>query len=209
MRYLNMCGLAAVAAIVLAAIIGTGTASATVLCSTTNNPCPAGQGWSTGTFIDFGIPSGQKVKLADTAGGELESCSESTLKGTIGNAGSSTGTPTLKEVVITIGKCPFVIELHTGALEFHNPIGSSNAIVTADKTTELTINTVFFGSCIYGATSGTTIGALNEGKPATLTLNAVLEKFSGSGFACPETSNWTSNYTLTSPSGTTLSVSSS
>jgi hypothetical protein len=209
MRYLKALALAAVAAGALMAFIGAGTASATVLCSTTKNPCPAGQGWSTGTFIDFGIPSGQKIKVADTEGGELDGCSESTLKGTIGNAGSSTGTPTFKDIVITIGKCPFVIEFHTGALEFHNPIGSSNGFATADGTTELTINTVLFGSCVYGATSGTTIGALNEGKPATLTLNAVLEKFSGSNFACPETSNWTGTYTLTSPSNTTLSVSSS
>jgi len=92
--------------------------------------------------------------------------------------------------------------------EVHKIAGTSNGTVTSEGTTEITINTIFFGRCIHGGTSGTSVGDITEGNPAVLHTNAVSEKFSGSNLACPATGKLTATLTLTSPSNTTLSVSS-
>lgn len=217
MKYAKMLALAAVAAGALMAFIGAGTASATVLCSTTVTPCPVGQDWPAGTTIDFSAT--KTAKLVDTENGVLDECTTSTVHGTLTKTGGSKSTETPTGTItqgrkangqlegLTWESCSFPTKTLTAtALEIHQIAGTSNGTVTADGTFEVTINTVFFGSCIYGVTAGVDIGTLNEGKPATFTANAVAEKFSGSNFACPETSKWTGEYTLTAPSGTTLSV---
>ena len=213
MKYLRMFGLAAVLAATLAVIAGAGSASATVLCSTTADPCPAGQSWPVNTVLDFSIRSGGTQEwyiLTDTTGEELDTCSSSTVKGRITNAGSSTATVAGSVEELTWTSCTFPTKTVTKAgLEIHKIAGTSNGTVTSSGTFEVTINTIFFGSCIYGVTSGVDLGELTEGNPAIFHINAVAEKFSGSNLACPSTSKWTATYTLTSPSGTTLSVSSS
>jgi len=207
MKYLKMLGLAAVAAAALTAILGAGSASATVLCSTTVEPCPAGQKWPVGTTLDWSVPSGSSVRLVNTSGEELDTCSGSTLKWTITNSGSATTTVTGENEGTTWSSCTFPTNTLTlGKTEIHRIAGTHNGTVTADASTEVTINTVFFGSCIYGATSGASIYELKEGKAATKEVNAVVEKFSGSAFACPSTAKWTGTYVLTSPVNTTLSV---
>jgi len=215
MKYVRMLALAAVAAAALMAFVGAGTASATKLCSTTVDPCPAGQHWPVGTTLDF---SSTNTVLKETGGGELDKCSSSTVHGVTSTTGSSTEavkgnvTQTRKENGQLLGLswegCTFATKTLTATgLEVSSKVaGTSNGTVKATGTYEVTINTVLFGSCIYGVTGGKEIGTLNEGKPATFTAKAVAEKFSGSAFACPETSNWTGTYTLTTPATTTLSV---
>ena len=208
MRYLKMLGLAAVAAAALFAILGAGSASATVLCSTTAEPCPAGQKWPVGTTLDWSVPSGKQIALVDTEGGELDKCSTSTLQWTITNAGSATTTVTGENEGTTWGSCTFPTKTLTlGKTEIHKIAGTSNGTVTEEGTFEVTINTVFFGSCIYGATSGVSIYDLIEGVAAETRVNAVVERFSGSNFACPSTAKMTGDYVLTAPKNTTRSVS--
>jgi len=210
MRYLKMLGLAAVAAATLTAILGAGSAAATVLCSTTVDPCPAGQDWVAGTVLDFSVSSGAAITWDETGGERLNSCTTSTMKGKITNTGGSTGTVTGPVEETSWGSCTFPTKtLNKGALEVHKIAGTSNGTVTADGTFEVTINTIWYGSCIYGATSGVSLGDITEGNPAVFHLNAVVEKHTGSSLACPSTAKLLGTYTLTSPSGTTLSVSSS
>lgn len=210
MRYLKMLGLAAVAAAALTVILGANSASAAVLCSTTADPCPAGQTWPAGLTLDWSIPSGGSVLQTDTEGGTLDTCTTSTMNWVITNPGGSTSTVTGTDEETTFSGCTFPTKtLKLGKWEIHKIAGTSNGTVTSDEVTETTINTVFFGSCIYGVTPGTDLGTITEGKPAILHINAVTEKFTGSNFACPETDRWTATYTLTSPANTTLSVSSS
>ena len=229
MRYVKTLALAAVAAGALMAFIGAGTASASVICSTTADPCPNGQAWPNGTVIDFSLKSGTKAKLVTTENEVLDECSTSTVKGDITNTGSSTATVTGTITELTWGgPCTFpTVTLHKGCLEVHKIAGTSNGTVTSDpcdpvegkENTEVTINTFFFGSCIYGVAAGKSIGEITEGKyepkkegeptPPHFTANAVATKLSGSNFACPETSKWTATYVLTSPEKTTLSVSAS
>ena len=208
MKYAKMLALAAVAAGALMAFTGAGTASATVLCSTTADPCPAGQDWPVGKTFDFS--SVKFVALTNTSGEELDKCSASTWLGVITNTGGSTTTVTGDVTKLTWESCTFpTTTLTSSKLEVHKNVGTSSGTVTSEGLFEVTINTVFFGSCIYGATSGGDFGLLAEGKPGAFILNSVWERIFGSNFACPETAKMTGEYFLTSPPDTTLSVSSS
>jgi len=207
MKYAKMLALAAVAAGALMAFIGAGTASATVLCSTTAEPCPAGQNWAAGTTLDFSIPSGSSAKLTTTEGEAIDTCTTSTVKGKITNAGSATETVAGSVEELTWGSCTFPTNTITkGSLEVHKIAGTSDGTVTAGGTFEVTVNTIFFGSCIFKVEKGVDLGKLLEGKPATFEANAVATKVVGGG-VCPESALWSAKYTLTSPTNTTLSVS--
>lgn len=212
MKHLKMLALAAVAVGALLAFLGAGSASASVICSTTADPCPEGQAWTTGTVVDWSIPSGSSVKMVTTAGETLDTCTESTIKKEITNTGSSTATVTAKVTATTFGGCTFTTDtLRLGKTEIHKISGTSNGTVTSDEPTEVTINTVLFGSCIYTVPTGKSVGDVSEGSGtnSVFALNAVTEKVSGSGFACPTTDRTTGTYVLTTPSQTTLSVSAS
>jgi hypothetical protein len=214
MKHLKMLALAAVAAGALTAFIGAGTASATVLCSTTADPCPTGQKWPVNTPIDFSIPSGGSAVLVDTLGEELDTCTKSTVKGKITNAGSSTATTTGPVEELLWGSCTFpTATVLKGSLEVHKISGTSNGTVTADGTFQITIDPIFVEPCVYQVTAGTPLGELTEGNPAVFHANAVLEKKVYIDDTCsifmPDTAIWTATYTQTSPSSTTLSVSSS
>jgi len=217
MKYLKVLGLATVSAMVLAAILGAGTASATKLCSTTVDPCPAGQHWPSGTELDFSL-LGSSLETT-TEGEAFSTCTKSTIKGKTTTTGSSTETVKGNITSLTWEGCSFTTTTNKlGSLEVHKIAGTSNGTLTVGTISEETINTVFFGSCVYGITPGASIGDLTEGigqtattggNPAILHVNTVTHKLSGSNFACPETVKWTATYQLTSPLGTTLSVSAS
>lgn len=213
MKYLKMLALAAVAAGALMAFVGAGTASASKLCSAQEDPCSAAQTWPAGTEIDFSLVEKGSALLTTTEGETIETCSKSTVVGDITNAGSATETVTGKITKLLWEGCPFTTTTNSlGGLEIHNIAGTFNGTLTADtqggKIPEVTINTVFFGSCVYGITNGGSIGELTEGKGATAIFhaNAVAHKLSGSNIACPGTAKWTATYQLTSPSTTTLAV---
>jgi hypothetical protein len=210
MRYVKMLALAAVAVGAMMAFIGAGTASASKICSTAVNPCPAGQHWPKGIKIDFSLVPGGSALLVDTAGNKLNTCSKSTVEGETTNTGSATETVTGKITKLLWEGCEFPTTTNKlGGLEIHaiaEPAG--NGTLTADGITEVTINTIFFGSCVYGIANGVSIGDLTEGKGATAIFhaNAVAIRLAGSNFACPETARWTATYQLTSPSETTAYV---
>lgn len=208
MKHLKILGLAAVAVGALMAFIGAGTASATVLCSTTVDPCPTPQKWLFGTVHDWSIPAGNSVSSVDTNGNTLNTCKTSTIKGKQTTVGSETETVTVDIEEKTWGSCTFPSKtLKNAAYEIHRIAGTSNGTVTADGTTETTFSSIL-GDCIYGVTSGTSLGDITEGNPAMLHLNAVTEEFSHLA-ACPDTDKVTGTYVLTAPAGTTLSVQSS
>jgi hypothetical protein len=220
MRYAKKLALAAVAAGALMAFIGAGTASATVICSTTKDPCPKTQDWPAGTIIDYSLAKETSASLVNTAGESLDTCTESTFKGKLTTTGGNTSTPTGDIEELTWGKCTFpTVTLTKACFEIHQIAGQSNGTLTADKcegvhgtepSTNVTINTVLFGSCIYTVEAGKSIGDISEGigTNSTFHAEAVAKRVSGSAFACPETSKWTALYVLTVPNSTTLSVSS-
>lgn len=212
MKYVKMLALAAVAASALMAIVGAGSASASVLCSTNKSPCPVGQKWTAGQNIDFSLSTGTSAELKETnapdgEGKSLDTCKSSTVEGEITNVGSATETTTGKITALTWGTCTFpTTTTQKGKLEIHKIAGSSNGTLTSDEATKVTINTIFFGTCVYTVEAGKSIGDVTEGNPAVFHANAVAHKQEGSALACPTTSVWTATYTLTAPAGTTLSV---
>jgi hypothetical protein len=217
MKYLKMLALAAVAAGALMAFIGASTASAAVICSTTADPCPAGQKWPAETHIKFTAIGSLLLKETGASGNTLDTCTGGTVAGKLTNAGGAGVTATGPVETLTWSGCSLPTNtLVKGKLEVKKIAGTSNGTIVADGEFQVTINTVFFGSCIYGVTSGNSLGDLTEGKgqtateggePAIFHANAVAERFSGSNVVCPETSNWTGTYQLTEPVGTTASIS--
>jgi len=193
MKYIKMLGIAAVAAMGLMAFAGSASATELYNGATTVK---------SGTVLDFTLKSGTSALLTETGGSTLDTCTGSTVKGKVTNAGSSTTTVTGENTSITWTGCTFPTTTVTlGKLEAHHVTGTTNATLTADAEIGVTINTVFFGSCVYGVKNGTDLGLVTGGNPATFTANAVAVKLSGSAFACPETSKWQASYTSTEPAG--------
>lgn len=215
MKYVKMLALAAVAAGALMAFIGAGTASATVLCSTTVEVCPAAQQWPVNTVLDFSVPAGGSLALTDTSGNTLDTCTEGTVEGKLTNAGSSTTTVTgelstpLDGTGLTWGKCTFTTTTlsTSGKLEVHKIAGTSNGTVTSDSKYEVTINIGVFGSCVYGVEPGTSLGDITEGKGTGAIFHANASVIRIQNPLCPATAKWTGTYVLTAPTETTLSVS--
>lgn len=206
MKYLKMLGLAAIAAAALMAFAGAGTASATVLCSTTTSPCPEGQKYPAGTRIGFSLAAGTSLTWVN-GGNTLETCKEAVLKSDITNAGSGTSTVTSENKALSFNQCTFANGFtKLGGLEIHNISGTSNGTVTASGEVGWTFVNPLFGSCIYGWTTGGVVGTITEGKPATLDLNVGIVRLPGSSITCPENGQLNGSLTQTEPASTTLSV---
>jgi hypothetical protein len=184
MKNLKLLGLAVVAVTALMAFAAS-PASATELYS---GATPLG----VGSGLDFSIPAGGSVLLVDTENEPINTCITSTIRSNL------TGTATGELSEFTWKKCTYTTSTLTlGKLEVIST-GSTNGIVRADATIEVTINTPIFGSCIYGITANANIGTLAF-SPATFTVNAVVEKFSGSNLACSATGKLTGTYYSTEP----------
>jgi hypothetical protein len=206
MKYVKTLGLAAIAAAALMAFLGTGTASATVLCSTTASPCPEAQKYPAGTRIGFSLTAGTSLVWIN---GEtvLETCKEAVLKSDITSAGSGTNTVKSENKTLSFNQCTFANGFtKLGGLEIHNIAGTSNGTVTASGEVGWTFNNPLFGSCVYGWTTGGVVGTITEGKPATLHLNTGIVRLSGSSAACPANGNLNGSLTQTEPTSTTLAV---
>ena len=215
MKYLKMLGLAVVAAAALMAFVGAGTASAKegVLCSTTTNPCTSK--WALKTVLDFSLKSGTSALLvnAEEPTEVLDTCKGGTVKGELTANPDATGTATGKNTEIKWETCTWTTTtIAPGALKVERIAGTSNGTVYADAETQVTINIPIFGSCVYGVKAGAHLGKITEGTAATPSEfkaeSAPSERLSGSSFACPPKSLWTASYVLTTPTNTTLSVSS-
>ncbi len=217
MKYIKILGLAAVAAMALMASVGAGTASAKegVLCSTTTNPCTSK--WAVGTVLDFSAE--ESTPLEFTSGGLLNTCTGSTVKGKLTANPNGTGTATGENTEITWTGCTHASTTiknaagNFGGLTVEKAAGSSNGTVRADGEIRVTIAGLFPGeNCVYGVTNGTHMGTLKEGNPATMEANTIATKITVAGDSCvfaPASALWKGKYVLTSPTGTTLSVSSS
>jgi hypothetical protein len=202
MRYLKMLGLVAVAAAVLTALVGAGTASATVLCKNNLNTEKCSEPYAVGTVGTASLPSGSSAIIEEVGpeGEALDVCNGSSVTETLQNAGSATTTVTGKVAAsgITWSNCTFATKtISGGEAELHWISGTDNGALTA-KGFEVTINTVFFGTCVYGL--GGTMkawGTIVGGAPGSFTANAIVSKISGS--MCPTEARVTAKYVNTEP----------
>jgi|GEM_PF-1858114 len=204
MKYVKMLGLTVVAAATLTALIGVSTASAGDLCSQPENPCSAANKYPVGVVVEFTGKPTESAKLVTTdEKTTLDTCTGSTIKWKITNAGSSTTTVTGSVSTLDWSGCSFpTTTTQLSNLEGHTVGSGFNGTLTSDGEFRVTINTVLFGSCVYGVTAGTSLGTATGGKPGSFTANAVVKKLTGSEAACPETAKWTAGYGQTAPSNT-------
>jgi hypothetical protein len=192
MNHLVKAILAAVAALTVAGIMGTGAASATVLCKTTTTPC--GSPYPAGTLI---VPSLSGSNSLETLEGvTLDTCVSTQIKTKIEKAGSSTSTVYGPNTELIAGGCTMTTDtLKLGALEIHHITGTDNGTVTG-LLAEVTVNTSIFGSCVYGAGTAVDIGTLLGGESPTIKVNGIVKKVSG---ICPNEARWTGEYKITEP----------
>lgn len=186
MKYLKMFGLAALAA-ALMAFFAVGTASATIIESTTGVPLKAG------TVIK--AENEGHVTLHPPIGSVT--CAKSHIEGTTTNDGGSG--INVKGTVKTVrwSECNgTVTTLKEGSLEV-----ASNGALTSSGT-EVTVSLSGF-HCIF-STSNTPIGTVtsspNHTSDATFHIKAQIERTGGtSGIFCGSTAEWTGSYKVTSP----------
>lgn len=206
MKYFKTLGLAVIAVTALMALVGVGTASATVLCkktgesTTTGTICPVGQAYEAGTLFDGFVESLEKPMILKTEYLKLQ-CPRSTVRGETSNEGGeglSVSIP-LQAVTTENCACQFLAMLRTGTLAINWIEGTHNGTVTSSGTEFTTRCTGSLGEqhCIYG-TEKTDLGTLKGGEPAILEIKATLSRLPTDPL-CPLTMTWEGTYTVSSP----------
>jgi hypothetical protein len=195
MKYLKMLALSAASIAALVVLIGAGSASATVLCSTTTTTCNAPYG--VGTVVHMTLESGSSLILEQLNGATTKTCTEATIKGTTAQQGSHTSTVAGVFNVFTLASCTQTASvLNSGSFEIHHIAGTDNGTLTLSDV-QITTNTIF-GSCVYGSGKGLLAGTLIGGTKPKVSINTILPKVSGN-FACPAEQRLTAEYTITQP----------
>lgn len=201
MKCLKMLGLAAVAAMALAALLGAGPASATVLCTENKIPCPAGEDYEFNTEIEMSQVSSSVIK--STNGTALSTCGDSKIKGRTENTGGKGVLVKVEITEMTFTECTnkttatVLGRMTIEYIKFTNTVAEGKI-----DNTQVTVNSIF-GSCVYGAAEspGTPAGLLTGATMSgvgTYHGKAVLSKVEGSAF-CPGDVIWEAQYTITKP----------
>jgi hypothetical protein len=188
MQYLKLLGVAAVAAMALMAF-AVSSASATSLYNGSTK-------LSNAATLDWSVKV--VARIVFTGGETLDTCSTSTAKGKLT---TNEGTPSGALTELTWGSCTFPTKTLTlGGLKFTQIGSTTNGKVESNAPIEVTINTVLFGSCVYGVNANTEIGTLttNSSTAATFDVHAVTSKLSG-GATCPPTAVFEAVLTSTEP----------
>ena len=196
MKYLKMLGLAAVAAAALMALVGAGTASADELCTepAVSNMCPAGKQITTihASLVGSAV-------LEDTEGNSIVTCTAGTLHADVTTQGTGVSGVSGPITALTWGATGTNCNLPTttitnGTLDGSAAAGGGTTVKATG--TRVTVNTILFGSCVYGpGAAGLDVGAIANGSEH-LAISTVVNKQSGSG-VCPETTFWTATFTVT------------
>jgi hypothetical protein len=201
MKHVMMPGLAAVAATVLLALGGIGSASATVLCKTTpalGSACESP--YPSSTVLDLSL---EEASTRETLEGTvLDECTGSTIKGTTSNKGSATETVSDRASELTWTGCTRETKTTMlGTLEIHNIPGTHNGTLTGSGF-EVTLNGIFNTSCIWGTGTALDLGTLKASTstttPATILINAEVPR-TVSNFLCPSKTRWTAAYKVAEP----------
>lgn len=202
MKYVKMLGLAAVAAMALTAIVGAGSASATVLCKSSPSKtgvCSTGEKYPANTAIS--ASAGTTTLETNT---ENVTCSSSATG--VKNTAES-GSPLASEVTSltfsgceSSGKAACTVESvgspWTGSVAWTN--GGNGTLTVSNGGARVSCG---FGllQCRFGAKS-LSLG-ITGGNAATVTASKVpLEITAEEGFLkCPTEAKWTATYSATSP----------
>jgi hypothetical protein len=189
MKSLKMLGLAVVVAAALMAVIGAGSASATVICKNSSSPCTSS--YASGTKYTGALKSGTEATLA--AGFSTIKCTASTVGLEQTSAGGGAGVAVNGSITsLAFSGCNATVNV--------TALGSGNVAWTSGSSGSLTgsgTNVEIVGGtthCFYGGsiTSGLTVAG---GSPATASaVNVSLERQAGSGALCANPSKWNAAY---------------
>jgi hypothetical protein len=197
MKQLKLLGLAVIAAAALTALLGAGSASATVICSSNTTPCGAKN--PSGTTYTASLTSGTEATLA--AGFSTIKCTESSVGLKQTSEGSSSTAVTGSITALSFGGCNAtvnVLSLGSGNVAWTS--GTMNGSLTGSGTkVEIVAGTT---KCFYGGeiTEGLTV---EGGAPATATAKEVkLARETGSSALCANPSKWNAKYTFNGANST-------
>jgi hypothetical protein len=202
MKHVKLLGLIAVAAMALMALLGVGTASATVLCKTATGGLECGEAWKYSGTLKGTLAPGTSAVLWDTSNNVLNTCTGGSAEGTASAGGASstvTGTAPLSSLSLT--GCSSTAEVVKGCEgEIHSISGTSSGTATL-KGCEVKV-TIFGVSCVYGPGEGVDVGVVEEGgSGAAAAVREVVSKQEG-GFLCPSTAVSEASVVRTAPEGT-------
>jgi hypothetical protein len=198
-RLIKMTGLAAVVAAVAMALIGAGSASATVLCKENKSPC--GSAYPVPTSISASLKAGTTAKLVSSLG--TVECSVSTSSGETTTA----GTPLLGTIkTLTFSSCVLgktACTVTSEDLPFKASIsasgGGNGSMTVSDSGKGEPRAFVKCGSaieCIFGQTSAT-LTAIGSSTAPLLKAEAIELKIKkNEGFICPSSAKWTAEYVV-------------
>jgi hypothetical protein len=200
MRYLKAFAIAVLAGAALIAVVGASPAAAeTILCTKEATPCPAGKS-------DGGVGNEVKMSLASGTKSVIDarykniSCSKSLITAKVTSAGEA---DTAGVEGLSFEECNCEVKvLAKGTLELSRIASTANATVRSTGTEVTTVCTVLGlpVHCVY-VTSNTHLGTLDGGNPAKLPIvgaHLPVDENRSDG-VCPEESNWTATYEVTSP----------
>jgi hypothetical protein len=197
MRSLKKLGLAVVAAAALMAIVGTGTASATVICKNNLSTTACSEIYPVGTKGTASLAAGTTALLETTGGELLVTCTGSTISSSIENAGSAATTVKSGVSTMNFTGCNLTVDvLKGGSAELHHIAGTDNGTLTTFNT-EVTVM-IFGVSCTYGSGTGLDVGITVGGNPGSMMLSTAFPRIAG-GFLCPADARFTGKYVATSP----------
>lgn len=199
MRFTKMLGTCVIAALATMAMVSAGSASATTLCKTSEDPCGAANRYPSGTKIGMELASGSKFIL--TAGGSaVLECSKSTLEAK--TTAASGGPLPLQVTGLTFGLCfSECTSFSPVALPWEASMAGTGGGKATLKVNKLTIKlsncSILKIACTYGAEN---VEAPMSGNPLqTAFENEPLGLTEGSMF-CPKEGTMSATYSATSPS---------
>jgi hypothetical protein len=197
MKHLKMLGVAVAAALILTAIGGAGSASATRLCKNNLNPSTCSEHYAAGSTFNMSL---EGSLVFETIGGTtLSTCTAEGLKGKTQNTGAASESVNIPLEEITWGGCTAsTTTVSKGSISISQLSGTDNATVTQSGS-EWTMNTSFFGACVYGSGTGKKLGTLMGGSVATLQVSTTVTLTKNESGSCPSEIRMTANYTVTEP----------
>jgi len=189
-----------IAALASLALLGAGSASATVLCKTATSPCTGGT-YGAGTVLKTVLKEGEAAKFVPS----LSICNESAIELEVTNAGGfgvKVSGNVLGLTFAKCGSCPVsVLKKGTTFSIANNGGGNGNIEING---VELTAPSLSCGAqhCVYAGSFATGI-TLVGGAMAMVDVEASIPRTSG-GFSCGTKIVWGATfegpgYTVTSP----------
>jgi hypothetical protein len=208
MKFVTMLGLAAAAAMVLTALLGAGSASATVLCKEYEVPCLNANVWAAKTKIKATLEAKTSMDVKDIHGTVLNTCTGSTIEGRTTNAGGKGIAVVGDNETETFAGCTHAMTVEkTGEFAVHylGPSTTGTWLFTNDNVTV----EVFGATCSYGSGTEDEVGIVESDESTTDAeldfVEAEFTKLAGS-LICPPVVFWSGEYLITEPGADELYI---